>query len=335
MMSRTHFPSLKYVGTGFVRDLKNMNIMRKYNYYVYIISNWNNEVIYIGVTNNLERRIYEHQNELVEGLSNKYNLSKLVYYEETRDIRVSLQREKEIKKWRREKKNKLIESLNPVWEDLGTKLGFKISQSFQQNKLGLLRNDRYNICGLILTAGLSSRMEKFKPLLNYEGKSFLQTIVQKLNNCCDEIVVVTGHNSDLIKSHLESVNTSTNYRLIYNPNYNDGMFTSLKRGVEAILNCEWVLYHFVDQPTLPADFYSEFINQIDSEHDWIQPVYKGRKGHPILLNTNGVNSILNSNDDSNLRLISQSSEIRKKFWECKFPQILTDIDTNDDYKLLQ
>ncbi|MBQ6849795.1 MAG: GIY-YIG nuclease family protein [Oscillospiraceae bacterium] len=87
-------------------------------YYVYIMSNWNNKVVYIGFTNNLERRVYEHKNKLIDGFTKKYNVNKLVYFEQTSDVRVSLEREKQIKKFRREKKNMLIESINPDWRDL-------------------------------------------------------------------------------------------------------------------------------------------------------------------------------------------------------------------------
>ena len=93
-----------------------------FNYYIYIISNWNNKVIYIGVTNNLERRIFEHKSKLIPGFSSKYNLNKLVYYEQYVDIREAITREKELKKWKREKKNKLIESTNPEWMDLSNEL---------------------------------------------------------------------------------------------------------------------------------------------------------------------------------------------------------------------
>jgi len=98
--------------------------MKTYSYYVYILSNWNNRVIYVGMTNNLERRIYEHKNKLVDGFTKKYNLNKLVYYEQTNDVNSAIQREKQIKKWRREKKNNLIEMMNPKWEDLSK--GFNI-----------------------------------------------------------------------------------------------------------------------------------------------------------------------------------------------------------------
>ncbi len=74
--------------------------------------------MYIGMTNNLPRRLYEHKNKLLDGFTKKYNLNKLVYFENTSDVRTAIAREKEIKKWRREKKNKLVESLNPHWKDL-------------------------------------------------------------------------------------------------------------------------------------------------------------------------------------------------------------------------
>ena len=89
-------------------------------YYVYLLTNWNNKVIYLGVTNNLERRLYEHKNKLVKGFTEKYNVNRLVYFEETQDVTAAIAREKEIKKWRREKKNQLVNRMNPNWEDLSS-----------------------------------------------------------------------------------------------------------------------------------------------------------------------------------------------------------------------
>ena len=88
------------------------------NYYVYILTNWNNKVMYIGVTNNLERRVYEHKNKLIKGFTQKYNVNKLVYFEETSDVLSALEREKEVKKWRREKKDTLVLKVNDKWKDL-------------------------------------------------------------------------------------------------------------------------------------------------------------------------------------------------------------------------
>jgi putative endonuclease len=88
------------------------------NYYVYILASKYNGTLYIGVTNNLLRRIYEHKNGLIDGFSKKYNVKMLVYYESTNDIQSAISREKCIKKWNRNWKIKMIEASNPSWKDL-------------------------------------------------------------------------------------------------------------------------------------------------------------------------------------------------------------------------
>ena len=87
-------------------------------YYAYIATNPQNNVLYTGVTNNLVRRIWEHKNKLVSGFTSKYNINKLVYYEVFEDINEAIKREKQIKGGSREKKLKLVESSNPLFEDL-------------------------------------------------------------------------------------------------------------------------------------------------------------------------------------------------------------------------
>ena len=87
-------------------------------YYIYILTNWNHNVMYIGLTNDLNRRLFEHQNKLIDGFTKKYNVNKLVYYELFYNINDAIHREKELKKWRREKKNNLVAQLNPEWLDL-------------------------------------------------------------------------------------------------------------------------------------------------------------------------------------------------------------------------
>jgi putative endonuclease len=74
--------------------------------------------LYVGMTNNLQRRVYEHKQGLIEGFTKKYHVSRLIYFEETGDVQSAIAREQEIKKWRRSKKIALIESLNPKWQDL-------------------------------------------------------------------------------------------------------------------------------------------------------------------------------------------------------------------------
>ena len=88
-------------------------------YYVYILTNTHNSVLYTGVTNDLVRRVHEHKNHLVkDSFTSRYNVEKLVYYEVTSNVDAALEREKQIKGWNRKRKNKLVESRNPAWNDL-------------------------------------------------------------------------------------------------------------------------------------------------------------------------------------------------------------------------
>jgi len=86
-------------------------------YYVYIMTN-SSRTLYTGITDNLVRRVYEHKNKLIKGFTQKYNITRLVYYEITSDVQAAIQREKQIKGWLRKKKIALIEAANPKWEDL-------------------------------------------------------------------------------------------------------------------------------------------------------------------------------------------------------------------------
>ena len=87
-------------------------------YYVYFLTNWNNKVLYIGMTNNLKRRVYQHKEKQIDGFTKKYNVTKLVYYEVYEDALAAIAREKQLKKWRRSKKNNLVNKMNPGWKDL-------------------------------------------------------------------------------------------------------------------------------------------------------------------------------------------------------------------------
>ena len=90
--------------------------------FIYIMTNKSNEVLYVGVTNNIIRRVYEHKNKLMDGFTRKYNLTKLVYYEVFDDITNAITREKQIKDGSRKKKIELIKAFNPKWEDLYEKI---------------------------------------------------------------------------------------------------------------------------------------------------------------------------------------------------------------------
>jgi putative endonuclease len=88
------------------------------NCYVYILASQKNGTLYVGVTGNLEKRVAEHKAKICEGFTKKYNVSKLVYYEDTDDVNAAIAREKQLKKWERSWKLRLIEESNPSWKDL-------------------------------------------------------------------------------------------------------------------------------------------------------------------------------------------------------------------------
>ncbi len=194
-----------------------------------------------------------------------------------------------------------------------------------------MNNLKNNITALIIAAGFSSRMKKFKPLLGYNGESFIQNIAVKLNLISNGITIVTGYNSNLLEEHITQwqPELKSKTQIIFNSNYNKGMFASLKKGVE---NCktDWLLYHFVDQPNIPEKFYYEFTRQSREACDWLQPLHKGKKGHPIIFNKKVMEIILSEEDDSNLKKISMRDDIEKKYWVCKFKEVLNDFDTVSD-----
>ena len=91
-------------------------------YFVYILTNKNNKVLYVGITNDLKKRIYQHKEKLISGFTKKYNTNKLVYYEYSNDVKGAIFREKQIKDGSRKKKIDIIQSMNENWDDLYYKL---------------------------------------------------------------------------------------------------------------------------------------------------------------------------------------------------------------------
>ena len=91
---------------------------RSRHYYVYIMTNRRHSPLYVGVTNDLVRRVYEHRNKLAEGFASKYNITMLMYYETTDNVESAIGREKQLKGWLKRRKIALIESVNPNWRDL-------------------------------------------------------------------------------------------------------------------------------------------------------------------------------------------------------------------------
>lgn len=91
---------------------------KKIMYFVYILTNNNNKALYVGITNDLVRRIYEHKQKIIDGFTKRYNVNKLVYFEQTSDVNSAISREKQLKSFSRDKKENLINHYNPQWIDL-------------------------------------------------------------------------------------------------------------------------------------------------------------------------------------------------------------------------
>ncbi len=191
------------------------------------------------------------------------------------------------------------------------------------------------IYGILIAAGFSGRMKSFKPLLDYKGKPFVITIAEKLSTVCDRVVVVTGYKSAAIEKAIitrGSDKLTKKIILAFNPDFASGMFTSLQKGAEYCSVADWTVYHFVDQPNLPYQFYADFISAADDSSNWVQPSYNNRNGHPILLGKSALDLIISSDKNSNLRDLSRSDKIRRKTVELNYPQILSDVDTPSEYK---
>ena len=177
-------------------------------------------------------------------------------------------------------------------------------------------------------------MKKFKPFLSYKDKSFIQNIALKLDSVCDKIIIVTGYKESEVKENVNQLNINSKIEFVFNPEYEKGMLTSLQAGLAKAKECDWILYHFVDQPGLPEVFYKEFVEQIDDKHNWIQPKIKEQKGHPILIKRNLFQIILNAPLISDLRDVTNDPKVNKKFWECGYTEIFQDVDTEEDYSKL-
>ncbi len=200
-----------------------------------------------------------------------------------------------------------------------------------------MRSDSKNISGLIAAAGNSSRMGSDKAFLNINGEYFIQNLIKKLSSICKEVIVVAGENYHNIETYLKEDGYSfqVDVKLIKNENYQAGMFSSLQKGLSKINNADWVLYHFIDQQSLPIDFYEDLILQTDEKFEWIQPSFEGRKGHPILLSNKIFNRIISAEDFTNLRDLSASEKFIKYIWQCSYPAIFEDIDTPEEYNAMK
>ena len=195
------------------------------------------------------------------------------------------------------------------------------------------------ITGVILSAGSSSRMGVPKAILRYGDHSFLTSVIDKIDSSTSSIHVVLGYKSSEIKRiTIDKLNSLISEgkvkkdildKVIFsrNEDYEKGMLTSLKLGIQYSLGSDWMLYHFVDQPGIPRYFYKDILDELDDRYDWIQPVYQSMKGHPIYLHRRIFEKVLNIRENGKLSDLKEDKTIKTKYWDSPAPEILQDYDT--------
>lgn len=194
-----------------------------------------------------------------------------------------------------------------------------------------------NVTGLLLCAGLSARMGALKPLMLHEGLPFAVQIIRKLLHHCSNIYIIVGYKADKIRNEISShlyENELAKIKFSFNKNYQRGMFSSLQCGLQNLKNVDWILYHFVDQPSLPEIFYKNFFERLNKKINWLQPAYHKKLGHPILFDAKVAEMILQLSENHSLRDLNNDSRIKRIIWNCSYPQVLEDIDTMDEFKNL-
>ncbi len=179
-----------------------------------------------------------------------------------------------------------------------------------------------DIEGIVLAAGFSSRMGKFKMEMSLNGKTLIERSVESLDKVCSKIIVVAGYKIERIKEILKSYEK---VEVVFNKEFEKGMFSSVKIGISQIKAEKFFLLPG-DIPFVNEDVFKKLLSK---KGDIIIPVFQSRKGHPVLIDSSLINEILNEPEDSNLKLF-----IDKKGFttvEVQDEAILFDIDTEEDY----
>lgn len=184
-----------------------------------------------------------------------------------------------------------------------------------------------NIDGIILAAGFSSRTGVFKMGLRMGEKKMIQQVIDEMKELCSHVIVVAGYKKEKIIQLTEGY---SNLEVVFNPRYSKGMFTSVKEGVKHVKS-PWFFLTPGDYPLITKAIYQRLLDARNESGPCVFiPVFKGRKGHPILVKSDLVKELLEEPDDSNLRKFIN----RKGFAlvEVDDDAILLDIDTMADYQ---
>lgn len=187
------------------------------------------------------------------------------------------------------------------------------------------RGDTNGVDGVVLAAGLSSRAKTYKMELKFGDKTLIEKSIEGMLGVCSKIIVVGGYQSERITNILEKYPT---VEVVFNQNYLNGMFSSVKEGLRHVTEKRFFILPG-DYPLIKKEIYKCMLLRYE---DIIIPTYKGKKGHPVLLNSRLINEIIKEPSDSNLREFIKSKG--HTLVETDDPGVLVDVDTLDDYKKL-
>jgi molybdenum cofactor cytidylyltransferase len=184
-----------------------------------------------------------------------------------------------------------------------------------------------HIDGIILAAGFSSRTGVFKMGLQLGEKKLIQRVIDEIKELCSRVIVVAGYKKEQI---IEFTKGYANVEVVFNPRYSKGMFTSVQEGVKHVKS-PWFFLTPGDYPLITTAIYQKLLEaRGESDHCVFIPVFRGRKGHPILVKSELVKELLAEPGDSNLRKFINRKGF--KAVEIDDDAILLDIDTMEDYQ---
>lgn len=188
-----------------------------------------------------------------------------------------------------------------------------------------------NRAGIILAAGLSSRMGRSKPLLEYQGQTFLNRMADLLRPYADPIIAVLGHD----KAHVRAVHAHSLIHMVDNPRYQEGQLTSLQTGLAALPpDTTHVLFTPVDLPQIRPDTLIALADACDQHAHIVLPRYAGKRGHPVCIDRQVAADILALPADSRANLVIDRYAAEARYVDVDDPGICRDIDLPAEYEAL-
>jgi len=180
---------------------------------------------------------------------------------------------------------------------------------------------------VILAAGESRRMGRPKLLLRIKGKRMIEWVVDSFKGVVDELVVVLGHDPESLIPTLEELGT----RWVVNENYREGMVSSFKKGLEPLKNCDAVFLALGDQPFVDRDFLMKAVDAWKEGAKIVSPVYKGKKGHPVLFDRSLFDEILSLQEHEMIRDVIHRHGDKHHLVEAG-EWAVTDLDTPESFR---